>query len=125
MQILFWKKRAEEELQRSGLDYTIIRPGELLWLLLLPAGEPFPHGCCVACPGLHSSCLVSSCSCSCCCACQQVSPHAIVLGSHHCKCSPIVEHRRLQRANQKEKEQTEKAIPQRLNRERKVEKEKA
>ena len=30
MQILFWKKRAEEELQRSGLDYTIIRPGELL-----------------------------------------------------------------------------------------------
>ena len=23
----FWKKRAEEELQRSGLDYTIIRPG--------------------------------------------------------------------------------------------------
>eukprot|EP00199_Chlamydomonas_sp_CCMP681_P006837 CAMPEP_0119102932 /NCGR_PEP_ID=MMETSP1180-20130426/1516_1 /TAXON_ID=3052 ORGANISM="Chlamydomonas cf sp, Strain CCMP681" /NCGR_SAMPLE_ID=MMETSP1180 /ASSEMBLY_ACC=CAM_ASM_000741 /LENGTH=294 /DNA_ID=CAMNT_0007087317 /DNA_START=31 /DNA_END=915 /DNA_ORIENTATION=- len=27
--ILFWKKRAEEELQRSGLDYTIIRPGGL------------------------------------------------------------------------------------------------
>ena len=25
--VLFWKKRAEEALQRSGLDYTIIRPG--------------------------------------------------------------------------------------------------
>ena len=28
VQILFWKKRAEEELQRSGLEYTIVRPGE-------------------------------------------------------------------------------------------------
>jgi len=27
--VLFWKKRAEEALQRSGLEYTIIRPGEL------------------------------------------------------------------------------------------------
>ncbi|GIL82891.1 hypothetical protein Vretimale_8390 [Volvox reticuliferus] len=27
--ILFWKKRAEEELQRSGLTYTIVRPGGL------------------------------------------------------------------------------------------------
>jgi hypothetical protein len=27
LQILFWKKRAEEELQRSGLSYTIVRPG--------------------------------------------------------------------------------------------------
>jgi hypothetical protein len=27
--VLFWKKRAEEELQRSGLKYTIIRPGGL------------------------------------------------------------------------------------------------
>lgn len=27
--VLFWKKRAEEELQRSGLDYTIVRPGGL------------------------------------------------------------------------------------------------
>jgi hypothetical protein len=27
VQILFWKKRAEEELQRSGLSYTIVRPG--------------------------------------------------------------------------------------------------
>ncbi len=26
--ILFWKKRAEEELQRSGIAYTIVRPGE-------------------------------------------------------------------------------------------------
>lgn len=26
--VLFWKKRAEEALQRSGLDYTIVRPGE-------------------------------------------------------------------------------------------------
>ena len=25
--VLFWKKRAEEALQRSGLDYTIVRPG--------------------------------------------------------------------------------------------------
>lgn len=27
-QVLFWKKRAEEELQRSGIDYTIVRPGK-------------------------------------------------------------------------------------------------
>ncbi|PNH07301.1 hypothetical protein TSOC_006254, partial [Tetrabaena socialis] len=27
--VLFWKKRAEEELQRSGLSYTIVRPGGL------------------------------------------------------------------------------------------------
>eukprot|EP00793_Prasinoderma_coloniale_P004042 PRCOL_00006217-RA len=27
--ILFWKQRAEEELQRSGLRYTIVRPGGL------------------------------------------------------------------------------------------------
>ncbi|KAG1668854.1 hypothetical protein FOA52_004949 [Chlamydomonas sp. UWO 241] len=27
--VLFWKKRAEEELQRSGIDFTIIRPGGL------------------------------------------------------------------------------------------------
>jgi len=27
--ILFWKKRGEEELQRSGLDYTVVRPGGL------------------------------------------------------------------------------------------------
>jgi len=27
--VLFWKKRAEEELQRSGLKYTIVRPGGL------------------------------------------------------------------------------------------------
>lgn len=27
--VLFWKKRAEEELQRSGLEYTIVRPGGL------------------------------------------------------------------------------------------------
>lgn len=28
--ILFWKKRAEEVLQRSGLTYTVIRPGGLV-----------------------------------------------------------------------------------------------
>lgn len=28
-QILFWKKRAEEALQRSGLKHTIVRPGGL------------------------------------------------------------------------------------------------
>eukprot|EP00854_Cymbomonas_tetramitiformis_P007494 gene7494-8920_t len=27
--VLFWKKRAEEALQRSGLTYTIVRPGGL------------------------------------------------------------------------------------------------
>jgi len=27
--VLFWKKRAEEVLQRSGLEYTIVRPGGL------------------------------------------------------------------------------------------------
>ncbi|KAL0032087.1 hypothetical protein WJX77_004311 [Trebouxia sp. C0004] len=27
--VLFFKKRAEEELQRSGIDYTIVRPGGL------------------------------------------------------------------------------------------------
>ncbi|KAA6419910.1 MAG: hypothetical protein FRX49_10100 [Trebouxia sp. A1-2] len=27
--VLFFKKRAEEELQRSGIDYTIVRPGKL------------------------------------------------------------------------------------------------
>jgi len=32
-QVLFFKKRAEEELQRSGIDYTIVRPGKLLSLL--------------------------------------------------------------------------------------------
>ena len=30
LQILFWKKRAEEELQRSGLEYTIVRPGDFM-----------------------------------------------------------------------------------------------
>lgn len=25
--VLFWKKRAEEEIQRSGMEYTIVRPG--------------------------------------------------------------------------------------------------
>ena len=28
--VLFWKKRAEEVLQRSGITYTIVRPGGLL-----------------------------------------------------------------------------------------------
>jgi len=28
--VLFWKKRAEEEIQRSGITYTIVRPGGLL-----------------------------------------------------------------------------------------------
>eukprot|EP01023_Acetabularia_acetabulum_P025275 TRINITY_DN2420_c1_g1_i1.p1 TRINITY_DN2420_c1_g1~~TRINITY_DN2420_c1_g1_i1.p1 ORF type:complete len:300 (+),score=59.12 TRINITY_DN2420_c1_g1_i1:63-902(+) len=27
--VLFWKKRGEEDIQRSGLDYTIVRPGGL------------------------------------------------------------------------------------------------
>ncbi len=27
--VLFWKKRAEEVVQRSGLPYTIVRPGGL------------------------------------------------------------------------------------------------
>ena len=28
--MLFWKKRGEEALQRSGMPYTIVRPGGLL-----------------------------------------------------------------------------------------------
>lgn len=37
--VLFWKKRAEEALQRSGLDYTIIRPGTAMFPLLYPASS--------------------------------------------------------------------------------------
>ena len=29
LQVLFWKKRAEEAIQRSGITYTIVRPGGL------------------------------------------------------------------------------------------------
>ena len=35
--VLFWKKRGEEALQRSGLPYTIVRPGGLK--SKLPPGE--------------------------------------------------------------------------------------
>lgn len=28
--VLFWKKRAEEAVQRSGIEYTIVRPGETM-----------------------------------------------------------------------------------------------
>ena len=28
--MLFWKKRGEEAVQRSGIPYTIVRPGGLL-----------------------------------------------------------------------------------------------
>lgn len=35
--VLFWKKRGEEQLQRSGIDYTIVRPGGLQ-----NDGEPRP-----------------------------------------------------------------------------------
>ena len=37
--VLFWKKRAEEALQRSGLDYTIVRPGVPVGIGYLKAGD--------------------------------------------------------------------------------------
>lgn len=42
-QVLFWKKRAEEELQRSGIDYTIVRPGKS------PIFDRAHVSCCMAC----------------------------------------------------------------------------
>ena len=106
MQILFWKKRAEEELQRSGLDYTIIRPGELLCSCRsCMLGGLFLCGSPVACPDLHSSCLVSLGSYSCCCACQEVSTHAVMLDAQSCKCSPMPEHRRRRELTREGKQQ--------------------
>ena len=39
----FWKKRAEEELQRSGIDYTIIRPGKFVCFIDEEIDEPYAH----------------------------------------------------------------------------------
>lgn len=44
LQVLFWKKRAEEELQRSGLEYTIVRPGDLCTRVsILPGWHCLAH----------------------------------------------------------------------------------
>ncbi len=40
MQALFFKKRGEEAVQQSGMDYTIVRPGRLLDRL--PPGQTQP-----------------------------------------------------------------------------------
>ena len=42
MQVLFFKKRAEEEVQRSGITYTIVRPGGLQDTLR--EGQTMPGG---------------------------------------------------------------------------------
>lgn len=42
--VLFWKKRAEEALQRSGLDYTIVRPGASFVVATMPRrSTPLVH----------------------------------------------------------------------------------
>lgn len=46
--VLFWKKRAEEAIQRSGLRYTIVRPGGSFRCGLLGACA-VPGCCCLVC----------------------------------------------------------------------------
>ena len=50
IQILFWKKRAEEAVQRSGIDYTIIRPGM----------DHLPSADCCCCQWILNGCTSSS-----------------------------------------------------------------
>lgn len=42
--VLFWKKRSEEELQRSGLTYTIVRPGGAVCMVMMGGGRTIRKG---------------------------------------------------------------------------------
>lgn len=67
LQVLFWKKRAEEELQRSGLDYTIVRPGRLQASITHPSPAP-PSAPNFGGRDLKTDCLHTwrlACACAC------------------------------------------------------------
>lgn len=52
LQALFFKKRGEEAVERSGMDYTIVRPGRVLQQL--PAGQSQPGHILVSAPSPFS-----------------------------------------------------------------------